>query len=64
MCATCTKAKKLSRTEALALIGAAIAKGKDPEHFMKVLDVILETVVEERDEELDAAWEECYRPKT
>lgn len=64
MCRVCTKAKTLNRTDGLALIGAAIVKGKDPEHFAKVLDLILETEMPETDTELDAAWEATNHPKS
>ncbi len=63
MCRICTKAKTLAPQEALNLIATAMQKGRNPEHFDKIMDDLLGTKIPEKNNELDAAWEAEYKPK-
>lgn len=61
MCATCEKAKKLPVDRALEVVARAIEAGRDAEHFRALLDGLLGTEMEERDPDLDGAWERGHR---
>jgi hypothetical protein len=61
MCATCKKAKTLPPKKALDLIGKEMSKGRNPEHFKKVMDELLGTEEPEQNAALDAAWERGHR---
>jgi hypothetical protein len=63
MCRTCDDAKKLGTERGLKLIGEAMKKGKNPEHFKKTLDNMLGTDEPEVDEEKDDAFERSYRDR-
>lgn len=64
MCRVCIQAKKLKPTEALNLIGASMSSGKDPDHFKKVLDEILDTPEPVVDEKADREWENEFGTTT
>lgn len=61
MCKVCKDAGKLPQKAALEKIGAAMKKGKDPEHFKAALDKLLGTEEPAQDAVLDAAWENGHR---
>lgn len=61
MCAICKKAKTLPPQQALHLIGKEMGKGRDYEHFKKLMDELLGTEEPEQRPELDAAWERGHR---
>lgn len=63
MCRICTNAKAAGSPFGLEMIAKAILKGRKAEHFDKVLDELLGTVMGERDEELEAAWENQDKAK-
>jgi hypothetical protein len=48
-------------TARLAEIAESIKKGTDPETFQAELDSLLGTKMEERDPQLEAAWEDGYQ---
>jgi hypothetical protein len=48
-------------TARLDEIAALIKKGADPESFQKEIDKLLGTTMEDRDEQLEVAWEDGYR---
>lgn len=56
MCRTCEKVRVLPKKEALELIGAEMNKGKNFEHFKRILDSILDTEEVDSDPDLDRAW--------
>lgn len=59
MCATCTKARKMSATDGLKLIEKELKAGKDYDHFEKVTNELLGTEMPKTDKKLDAAWEKA-----
>jgi len=50
-------------TARLDEIAALIKEGADPESFQKEIDRLLGTTMEERDEQLEAAWEDGYQSR-
>jgi len=65
MCQVCNQVKLLSsKKQALDLIAAELKKGRDPTHFKKLLDDILETPEPEVDPDLDELWENKRGPRT
>lgn len=60
MCKVCKKLKNSTTdvTTVFLEIEKAIKKGADPEHFENLLNVVLGTEMPERDEDLEAAWED------
>lgn len=42
-------------------IGAKIKSGVKPEHFKVALDTLLFTEIEDRDRDVEEAWEDDYR---
>lgn len=61
MCLVCKTALTLAPEEGVKLIGDAMKKGKNPEHFKKTLDTLLGTEEPEVNEEADDAFERAYR---
>ena len=61
MCLICKKVVSVPPAEALLLIESEIRKGRDPEHFREVLDVVLGTQEPETDSVRDEAWEYYHR---
>lgn len=49
--------------ERLTAIAIAIRQGADPEEYQAEIDKLLGTEMEERDEHVEAAWEQSYRNK-
>lgn len=48
-------------TTRLDEIAALIKGGRDPEDFQAEMDKLLGTAMEDRDEQLEVAWEDGYR---
>ena len=61
MCKICKNIDKLTKDEALAFIGKAMSKGKDPKHFEAVIDKLLGLKEVKDNKELDEIWENNKR---
>jgi hypothetical protein len=62
MCKVCKSAFKVSTTDFLAAVAAAVVNGdRTVEHFKDVLDAVLDTKTPEVDAEADAAYESKYK---
>jgi hypothetical protein len=53
--------KDIDITARLDEIAALIKKGADPERFQEEIDQLLGTTMEDRDPQLEAAWEDGYQ---
>jgi hypothetical protein len=61
MCRTCDKIRSLSPEKALEAIGDEVKKGKNPEHFKRLMDGLLGTEEPAQNPDLDEAWETSNR---
>lgn len=53
--------QKITKEQALSLLSRFMKSDSKNEHFKGILDIILGTVLQERDGEIESAWENRKR---